>query len=314
MPWPGRRGRRSIPEIVGPKDMRSAITLNSVGMNVARAVGPAMGGALVAVTITSGPAFLINAASFLGVIAFLWRWKRRIRDSALPAERFVGAMRMGVRYVRYSPRFRATLVRIGAFILFASALATLLPVIARSYLHRGPGAYGVLLGFMGAGAVAAVPVLQHAQRVMKVDVLLAIATVISGCVELAHRRDPQLPHPLRRHALAGVAWVTVMSSMNNAAQSVLPAWVRARAMSVYLMVFFGSMTMGGIVWGIIATRVRRAAGDDHRRVRHVRDAGTDSPIPHGRSRKAGPHASLHLARADGRPRPAGRSRAGAGHG
>jgi len=169
-----------IPEIVDPKEMRAAITLNSVGISVARAVGPAMGGALVAVTRTSGPAFLINSASFLGVIAFLWRWKRRSEKSALPAERLVGAMRIGMRYVRYAPRFRATLVRIGAFILFGSALATLLPVIARSHLHRGPGAYGALLGFMGAGAVAAVPLLQHAQRVMTTDVLLAIATAITS--------------------------------------------------------------------------------------------------------------------------------------
>jgi hypothetical protein len=234
--------------------MRAAITLNSVGMSVARALGPALGGAMVAITATSGPAFLVNAASFLGVIAFLSFWKRRAEPSALPVERFFGAMRVGVRFVRYAPRFRATLVRIGAFILFASALATLLPVIARSHLHRGPGAYGALLGFMGAGAVAAVPVLQHAQRFMKLDVLLAVATVISGSVELAIGGIRSFPLLCGVMFVAGVAWVTVMSSMNNAAQSVLPGWVRARAMSVYLMVFFGAMSAGGILWGVIATR------------------------------------------------------------
>ncbi len=162
---------------------------------------------------------------------------------------------MGVRYVRYSPRFRATLVRIAAYLLFANALPSLLPVIARSHLHRGPGAYGVLLGFMGVGAVAAVPVLQFAQRKMKLDVLLAIATAISGAVELAIGSIPPFPVLCGIMLLTGVAWVTVMSSVNNAAQSVLPAWVRARAMSVYLMAFFGSMTAGGILWGIVATRV-----------------------------------------------------------
>ena len=243
-----------IPEIVGPKDMRAAIALNSVGMNVARALGPAMGGALVAITRTSGPAFLINSASFLGVIVFLWRWKRRADSSGLPAERFVGAMRIGVRYVRYSPRFRATLLRIGAYILFGNALATLLPIIARTTLHRGPAAYGVLLGFMGAGAVAAVPVLQHARRLAKLDVMLAIATAISGGVEVALGTFHSFPLLCGIMLIAGVAWVTVMSSMNNAAQSVLPAWVRARAMAVYLMVFFGAMSAGGIVWGLIANR------------------------------------------------------------
>jgi MFS family permease len=244
-----------VPEIVDPKDMRAAITLNSVGINVARAVGPAMGGALVAVTKTSGPAFLLNALSFLGVIAFLWRWKRRTEKTALPAERLVGAMRVGARYVRYSPRFRATLVRIGAFMLFSSAVATLLPVIARTYLHRGPGAYGVLLGFMGAGAVAAVPVLQSAQRLMKTDGLLAIATAMSAFVELALGTVHNFPILCGVMLVAGIAWLTVMSSMNNAAQSVLPSWVRARAMAVYLMVFFGAMTAGSILWGVIATRL-----------------------------------------------------------
>jgi len=244
-----------IPEIVGPKDMHAGITLNSVGMSVARAIGPAIGGALLAVTATSGPAFLIDAASLLGVIAFLWRWTRRAEPAALPAERFMGAMRVGVRFVRYSPRYRATLVRIGAFIFFGSALVTLLPVIARSNLHRGPGAYGVLLGFMGAGAVAAVPLLHHARKAMKLDVLLAIATALSGGVEAAIGGIRSFPILCGVMLVAGVAWVTVMSSLNNAAQSVLPPWVRSRAMSVYLMVFFGAMTAGSLLWGAVATRV-----------------------------------------------------------
>jgi MFS family permease len=243
-----------IPEMVGPKELRAAITLNSVGLNVARAVGPALGGAIVALAATPGPAFLINSTSFLAVIAFLWRWNRRDQPAALPAEQLMGAMRVGIRFVRFAPRFRATLVRIGAFMLFASALPTLLPVIARSYLHRGPGAYGVLLGFMGVGAVAAIPVLQRAQRVMKLDVLLAIATVVSGCVELAVGGVHRLAFLCGVMFVGGVFWVTVMSLMNTAAQSVLPAWVRARAMSVYLMVFFGAFSAGGVLWGVIATR------------------------------------------------------------
>lgn len=243
-----------IPEMVGPKEMRSAITLNSVGMNVARAVGPALGGAIVAIARSPGPAFLMNAASFLGVIAFLWRWKGRAKPAALPAERLVGAMRVGIRFVRFSPHFRATLVRIGGFILFGSALPTLLPVIARSDLRRGPGTYGVLLGFMGAGAVAAVPALQRAQRLMKLDLLLALATIVSGCVELAVGGAHRLGVLCAVMFVAGVSWVTVMSLLNNAAQSVLPAWVRARAMSVYLMVFFGVFSAGGVLWGVIATR------------------------------------------------------------
>jgi MFS family permease len=242
------------PEIVGPNQLRAAITLNSVGLNIARAVGPALGGALVLITASPGAAFLVNAASFLGVIIFLLRWKRPLAKNTFPAERLVGAMRAGIRFVRYAPRFRATLARIGGFILFASAVPALLPVITRTYLHRGPGGYGVLLGFMGAGAVATAPVLQRAQRTVEIDRLLALATVLSGLVEAALGRIHNFAILCVVMTAAGVAWVTVMSSINNAAQSVLPAWVRARAMSVYLMVFFGALSAGGILWGVIATR------------------------------------------------------------
>jgi len=242
------------PEIVGPNQMRAAITLNSVGINVARAVGPALGGALVSITASPGSAFLINAASFLGVIAFLLRWKRPAVRSTFPAERFIGAMRVGIRYVRYAPRFRATLARIGGYIFFASAVPALLPVIVRTYLHRGPGGYGVLLGFMGAGAVAAAPALQRAQRAIRLDSLLALATAVSGLVEAAIGGLHNFAALCGVMTVCGVAWVTVMSSINNAAQSVLPAWVRARAMSVYLMVFFGALSAGGILWGVVASR------------------------------------------------------------
>jgi MFS family permease len=249
-----------IPEIVDRKDLRSAITLNSVGINVARAAGPALGGAIVAIGKTTAPAFFINAVSFLGVIIFLWLWKRKREKSALPAERLIGAMRVGVKFVRYSPRFRATLVRIGAYLLFASALTTLLPVVVRMELHRSATTYGVLLGFMGVGAVAAVPVLRQARKKVNVDSILALATVLSAAVLLALASVRSFGILCCALLAAGVGWVTVLSTVNNAAQSVLPAWVRARAMSVYLMVFFGALTLGGIVWGVVATRYGASMG------------------------------------------------------
>jgi predicted MFS family arabinose efflux permease len=243
-----------IPEIVERKNLRAAITLSSVGVNVARAAGPALGGVLVAIAKTSGPAFFVNAISYIGVVIFLWRWKRRTEKSALPAERVIGAMRVGVRFVRYAPRFQATLVRIGAYLLFGSALATLLPIIVRLELHRSATTYGVLLGFMGVGAVAAVPALKQARKKVNVDSILALATVLSAAVLLAIARIRSFEILCCVMLGAGVGWVTVLSTVNNAAQSVLPAWVRARAMSVYLMTFFGALTLGGIVWGVVATR------------------------------------------------------------
>jgi MFS family permease len=243
-----------IPEMVGSSDVRAAITLNSVGINVARAIGPALGGLLIVLAASSAPSFFINAASFFLVIVVLWRWKHRAVVSGLPAERFMGAMKIGIRYVRYAPRFRATLVRIGAFAFFSSAVAALLPVIARAGLHRGAGAYGILLGCMGVGAVASVPILERVRRKMKVDVLLAIATVLAGGVELALGNVRVFPILCGVMLVAGVSWVTTMSFLNSAAQSGLPSWVRARAMSVYLLVFFGALAAGSAVWGAVASR------------------------------------------------------------
>ena len=244
-----------IPEIVGPTDMRAAITLNSVGINVARAIGPALGGLLIVLARSSAPSFLINAGSFSLVIVVLWRWKSRTTAGGLPAERLMGAMRVGIRYVRYAPRFRATLVRIGAFAFFSSAVAALLPVVARTGLHRGPGAYGILLGFMGLGAVGSVPILERVRGRIKVDVLLGIATVLAGGVELSLGNVRLFPILCGMMLIAGVSWVTMMSFLNNAAQSDLPSWVRARAMSVYLLVFFGALAAGSAVWGMMASRL-----------------------------------------------------------
>src|SRR5437867_11166748 len=134
-----------VPELVPRNQLRSAVTLNGLGINVARAVGPAIGGALVA---WAGPsiAFFVNAASFLAVAGVLFRWHRPHEASALPAERFVGAVRAGIRYVRHAPPIRGVLLRTGAFMIGASAIWALLPTLARVRLSLGPTGYGVILG------------------------------------------------------------------------------------------------------------------------------------------------------------------------
>lgn len=141
------------PELVTPKELQAAITLNSLGINVSRAIGPALAGVIIA---ASGPAFvfLLNAASFLGVLLVLVRWRRIPHETTLPTERLLGAMRAGLRYARHSPVFQAVLVRTAAFFLFASAAWAFLPLIVRQRLGAGPATYGLLLGAIGAGAVA----------------------------------------------------------------------------------------------------------------------------------------------------------------
>jgi hypothetical protein len=120
-------------------------------------VGPALGGLVVA-KAGAGLDFLLNALAFSWVLVVLYRWREAPRKSVLPAERFTGAMRAGLRYVTYAPELRAVLVRTGAFIISGSALWALLPVLVRES-GRGPSTYGILLGALGVGAVVGAAVL-----------------------------------------------------------------------------------------------------------------------------------------------------------
>src|SRR5262245_59367855 len=142
-----------LPELVPGHEIPSAVTLTGVAVNVSRAVGPALGGQLVAAA-GSGVVFLLNAVSFLGVMGVIYRWQRTPQQkSTLPPEHIFGAMRAGLRYVRHAPELLAALIRTAAFILCASALWALLPLQARHALGLGSFGYGILLGCIGAGAV-----------------------------------------------------------------------------------------------------------------------------------------------------------------
>jgi MFS family permease len=140
------------PELVTRDELPAAVTLGAVAFNVARAIGPALGGLLVA-AIGSGAVFLLNAVSFLGVIIVLYRWRRPVEKSNLPPEHVLGALRAGLRYVRHTPTIQAVLVRAATFILCASALWALLPLVARRGLGLSAAGYGVLLGCIGLGGV-----------------------------------------------------------------------------------------------------------------------------------------------------------------
>ena len=170
-----------IPELVPHVELPAAVALNSVGFNLARAVGPALGG-LVVGAIGSGAAFLLNAASFLCVVGVLYGWRRAPRTSVLPAERVLGAIRAGVRYVRYAPALRAVFVRVAAVVVSASALWALLPVIARRELGLSSAGYGLLLGCFGAGAVAGATLLPAARRSLGVGRMIVTATVVLAVV------------------------------------------------------------------------------------------------------------------------------------
>ena len=240
------------PEIVPKSQLRAAVALNSVGINLARAVGPALGGLMVAAT-GSGVAFLLNAVTFVGTIVVLYRWKRIPQNSVLPAERFVGAMRAGVRFIRHAPPLQAVLIRTAAFIICASAFWALLPLIVRFEMQRGPGEYGLLLGCFGVGAVLGTTVLSWIRLRVSIDQLMVGATLLFAGLLL-------LLAVLRSFAAIGVAlliggaaWLAMLSSLNMSAQAAVPAWVRGRALAVYLLVFFGGMAGSSTLWGLLAS-------------------------------------------------------------
>jgi len=241
------------PELVERKDLPAAVTLGAVAFNVARAVGPALGGLLVA-AFGSGPVFLLNAVSFLGVIFVLYRWRRPVAQSNLPPEHVLGAMRAGVRYVRHTPALQAVLVRAAAFILCASALWALLPLVARRGLGLSAAGYGVLLGCLGLGGVTGASFLPQVRQKISTDSLVvgatlvfAAVTIVLGYVHIAVLVGGSL-------FFGGIAWITLLSTFNVAAQTATAAWVRARVLGVYMLAFFGGFALGSAMWGWIAGR------------------------------------------------------------
>jgi MFS family permease/quinol monooxygenase YgiN len=243
-----------IPELAPRGELPAAVALGSVAVNIARAVGPALGGLLVAAA-GSGIVFLLNAASFLGVMTVIYRWRQGPQKSLMPPEHVFGAMRAGLRYTRYAPELRAALVRTGVFILCGSALWALLPLQARHGLGLGSFGYGALLGCIGAGAVAGAAFLPKARRKVSNNPLVVGASALfaSMIAVLAYTSVPILAGAAMM--LGGVAWTTVMSTFNTAAQTSAPKWARARVMATYLLVFMGGMALGSAVWGVVAARV-----------------------------------------------------------
>jgi MFS family permease len=247
-----------VPELVPASQVPDAVALNSAGYNLARAVGPALGGLAVAAfghRATTGAAavFLFNALSFVAVIWVLYRWHRTASfKSALPAERVFASMRAGVRYIRHAPALQATLIRAVFFTIFVSAAWSLLAVVARSDLHQGAMAYGILNGSMGLGAVIGAFSLARLRRSFAADQIIAASTVTFAAT-LAVLAFVRMPALIILFLIAGgFAWTSTMSTLNVSVQLSVPSWVRARALGSYQMVLQGGMALGGVLWGFVA--------------------------------------------------------------
>jgi MFS family permease len=245
-----------VPQLVPRAYLQPAVALNGVGLNVSRAIGPALAGLVIAAWGLASP-FWVNAATTVGVIAALVWWRPKVDPAAsrLPAERFYRAIAAGLRHARYNSHLRATLIRAAGFFVVASAYWALLPLVARQQIAGGPTLYGVLLGAIGAGAVCAAFALPFLKRHLGPDRLVAAAVVGTACALILFGLVRRPPVALAASVLAGVSWISVLATVNVSAQLALPGWVRGRGLSIYVAVMFGCLTVGSALWGKLAVWV-----------------------------------------------------------
>lgn len=243
-----------VPLLIKRKDdLPVAVALNSVGVNISRAIGPALVGVLTVGVGVAAP-FWINTVANLGSIGGLLWWRPpQTTSSRLPTERFLAAIRTGTRYARHNPPFRATLFRVLGFFLFASAYWALLPLVARTQISAGPTLYGVLLGAIGGSAVVGAMVLPRLRAKFSPNTLVAVAAIGTALalVLFGVAREPWTA--LAASVLAGICWITAVSSLNVSAQFSLPDWVRGRGLAIYVTTFSGAMALGSALWGALAS-------------------------------------------------------------
>jgi MFS family permease/quinol monooxygenase YgiN len=242
-----------VPELVAKEELSSAVTLSGIVINLSRSIGPAVAGIVIAATST-GVVFLLNAASFVAVMLVLYRWQRTTQTSALPAERFVGAIQAGIRYARFAPLLQTVYIRTAAYIMFASALFALLPLLGRRELGLDALGYGIILGFWGIGGLTGAFIIPKVRQKTSIDHLVAGASVLMGAMMLVLASVRNVYLICGVMFVVGIASLSVMVSLSVSAQTAVPSWVRARAIATQMLVFQGCMAVGSLLWGAIAQR------------------------------------------------------------
>ncbi len=241
-------------EVVPRQDLVQAVALNSVGFNLARAVGPALAGLFL---LFGGPAltFGLNATSYLAVIGALLLWHRRRSGPPLPREHLPAAIRAGMRFARHTPLMRSAMLHAAAYFAPAAAPWAMLPLVVRQQLHLGAGTFGLLLGLMGSGGVAAGMVLPHLRTHLGRGNTVLAATLCSaaGMATLAFSRH--WPEAAVAMLIFGLGWVGASSVTQGTAQLAAPPWVRSRALAIYQLSSNGGLVFGTFVWGWLGTRI-----------------------------------------------------------
>lgn len=241
-----------IPELIPRHQLPAALALNGLAMNASRIVGPIFAGALIA-TLGSAYVFALNAVLSVGAGFVIMRWKSEAKRSALPGERFWGAIRVGVQHVRQSSQMHGLLLRVSVFFVQAVGLTSLMPLVARRLPGGDAGTFTLLLASMGAGAVVAAANMPRIRRHMDGDrlvrngvLLQAVAAVVVAFAPSAWVASPAM-------MVAGMAVISVANTLVVSAQLSLPNWVRARGMSIYQMSLMGGSAFGAALWGQLAS-------------------------------------------------------------
>ncbi len=239
------------PELVPRDEFPQAVTLGGASINLGRALGPALGGFILAVA-EPWLVFALNALSFGAVVVVLWRWRREPDEANGPAERFAGAVRAGVRYAFFSHSLTGVLVRAGSFSLASAGLMALLPVYAKDVLGLGSGGLGLLLAGFGGGALIAAILLPRVRARLGQDAVLASGALCVAAALLALAVTRWAPLAMVVMVVAGAAWLLCLSTFNVASQEALPGWVRARGLAMYLTAFTAGIALGSAAWGYLA--------------------------------------------------------------
>ncbi|AZO53117.1 MULTISPECIES: MFS transporter [unclassified Mesorhizobium] len=241
----------SVGDIVPRNKVPAAVALNSMGFNLTRSVGPAIGGIIVAAA-GAAAAFAANAVSYVGLIVVLARWKPDLPVSALPRESLGAAMGAGLRYVAMSPNIGKVLVRGAAFGFSAGAVLALLPLVARDVVKGDALTYGIMLGAFGIGAVGGALISVRLRQLLSSETMVRCA--FAGFAACAFNAA------ISQHAwqtslgllVGGACWVIALSHFNVTVQMATPRWVVGRVLSVYQTATFGGIALGSWIWGVVA--------------------------------------------------------------
>ncbi|CDX31929.1 conserved membrane hypothetical protein [Mesorhizobium sp. SOD10] len=241
----------SVGDMVPRAKVPAAVALNSLGFNITRSVGPAIGGVIVAAA-GAAAAFAANAVSYIGLIVVLARWKPALPEQTLPRESLGAAMGAGLRYVAMSPNIAKVLVRGSAFGFSAGAVLALLPLVARDVVKGDALTYGIMLGAFGIGAVGGALISVRLRQLLSSEVMVRMAFCgFALCaLDAAVSRDGwQTSAGL---LIGGACWVIALSHFNVTVQMSTPRWVVGRVLSIYQTATFGGIALGSWIWGVVA--------------------------------------------------------------